>query len=327
MFDLIAMKFLKLESKNPYFNLAVEEYIFDNFSDSVFMLWQNEPTVVVGKNQNAYAEVDVEAADKHGVHIARRITGGGAVYHDLGNLNYTFIADGGDKTLNFEYFTSPIIKALASLGIKATLTGRNDIEIDGKKISGNAQCNRGGRVLHHGTLLFDSDLDFLAGILRVDKEKIESKAVKSVRSRVGNIKEYMPEGYTLSDFEALIKEYVITELAAEEIEIPECAKIIKLKERNESVEWLFPERSIISDYTLTKKKRFPFGSVELSLSIRNDFVMSARILGDYFECKDISILEKSLSGLRISEIRDRVESLSVGEYIFGMTPGDFSSLI
>ena len=326
MCTLIIMKFIKLDTKNPYINLAIEEYVFDKTTDSAFILWQNEPTVVIGKNQNAYAEVDVDKANAMGVHISRRITGGGAVYHDLGNLNYTFIADGEDKTLNFEYFTAPIIKALASLGVEAKLSGRNDIEIDGKKISGNAQCNRGGRVLHHGTLLFDSDLDFLSGILRVDKEKIESKAVKSVRARVGNIKDFLPREYTLSDFESLIRSYVISELSGEEIEAPDNVDIQKLAERNASFEWIFPERAMVSDYTLAKKKRFPFGTVELTLAIMNDLVKNVEISGDFFERTDVRELQNKICRIKLSELRSKISSLSVGDYIFGMTDDDFASL-
>jgi len=321
------MKFLNLYTKNPYLNLAIEEYMFDKFEDSVFILWQNEPTVVIGKNQNAYTEVDVSAANERGVHIARRITGGGAVYHDLGNLNYTFIADGEDKTLNFEYFTAPIIKALSSLGITATLSGRNDIEINGKKISGNAQCNRGGRVLHHGTLLFDSDLDILSGILRVDKEKIESKAVKSVRVRVGNIKEFLPSDYTLTDFVNLIKSYVLTELGAEEISAPLNSEILAFAERNASCEWLFPNRAMISDYRIKRKKRFPFGTVEISLLVANDLIKDAIITGDFFECADILELQDKLRGIKLAELGEKIPTLSVREYVYGMSDDDFSSLL
>ena len=182
------MKFLILDSRDPYFNLAVEEYLFLHEADDVFMLWQNENTVVVGKNQNAYAEIKMDVVRERGIKISRRITGGGAVYHDLGNVNYSFIStrrEGAD--IDFKYFTEPIIEALASMGIKAELSGRNDLEWEGKKISGSAQYRAGGRLLHHGTLLFDTDVDAMNAVLRADREKLAARAVASHKGRVENL--------------------------------------------------------------------------------------------------------------------------------------------
>ena len=185
---IYAMKFLTLKTTNPNINLATEEYLFTHCEDDIFMLWQNEPTVVIGKNQNAFAELNMDYIKNNNIHVVRRITGGGAVYHDLGNVNYTFISGKkGSVGIDFEYFTKPIIHALPSLGISAELSGRNDILIDGKKISGNAQHTSGNRVLHHGTLLFDSDLSVLSDALKVDEEKIKAKAIieKSTKNKDG----------------------------------------------------------------------------------------------------------------------------------------------
>ena len=152
------MKFLSLLTKNPYYNLAVEEYLFKTSDDSVIMLWQNEPTVVIGKNQNAFAELNLDYVREKGINIARRITGGGAVYHDEGNVNFSFIAKNSETNeLDFKSYTEPIIEALSKIGVKAMLSGRNDILVEDRKISGNAQYNADGRVLHHGTLLFSAD--------------------------------------------------------------------------------------------------------------------------------------------------------------------------
>ena len=204
------MKYIRLKTTDPHLNLAVEEYLFRHSGDDIFMLWQNEPTVVVGKNQNVYAEVNTEYAKERGINIVRRITGGGAVYHDLGNLNYTFItSETKAKALDYEYFTRPIIDALATLGVVATLSGRNDLEVDGKKFSGNAQFCADGRILHHGTLLFDTDVNELSAVLRVDKEKLEYKAVKSHKSRVTNLCDIIDKGIDLDGFIALIENFVI----------------------------------------------------------------------------------------------------------------------
>ena len=181
------MRLYILNDHNPYRNLATEEYLFETSDDDVMILWQNDPTVVIGKNQNAFAEINTDFTEKKGILIARRISGGGAVYHDLGNVNYTFISTKSKNEIDFKTFTLPIIEALAHLGISAELTGRNDIEVCGKKISGNAQHVKENKVLHHGTLLFNSDLGVLSSALNVDEEKIKTKAIKSARSRVINI--------------------------------------------------------------------------------------------------------------------------------------------
>ena len=203
------MKLLILKSKDPYLNLAIEEYLFRNTTDDIFMLWQNEPTVVIGKNQNVYAEINREYTKEHNIKIARRITGGGAVYHDLGNVNYTFISSRNKEGIDFKYFTAPIIDALKAIGVNAELSGRNDITVNCKKISGNAQYSTDTRTLHHGTLLFDSDLSVLSSALNVDEEKIRSKAISSTRSRVINIKDLILENYKTDEFIDIIKNHII----------------------------------------------------------------------------------------------------------------------
>jgi len=179
---------------DPRINLAVEEYALNYLDprEEYVILWQNEPTVVVGRNQNTVAEVNAPFIKERGIHVVRRLSGGGAVYHDFGNLNFTFIVDAQKEMVsNFEYFTRPVIQALASLGVEAEFSGRNDITIDGKKFSGNAQYWSKNRLLHHGTILFNSQLDVVQEALNVSADKLQSKGVKSVRSRVTNIYPYL----------------------------------------------------------------------------------------------------------------------------------------
>ena len=189
------MLYIRNETTNPFYNLAMEEYLFNlNDKTDYLLLWRNEPTIVIGKHQNTIEEINSDYVREKQIHIVRRITGGGAVYHDLGNLNYSLIIksdyEGG---YDFRKFTLPIVKALERLNIKAEQSGRNDITIDGKKFSGNAQFVSKGKLLHHGTLLFDSEMEELAKALKVSKDKIESKGIKSVRSRVTNIKEFLQD--------------------------------------------------------------------------------------------------------------------------------------
>ncbi|MDR2899607.1 MAG: lipoate--protein ligase family protein, partial [Clostridiales bacterium] len=179
-------------STDPAYNLALEEFLFLHRRPirDVFFLWQNEPTIVIGRHQNTFDEINREFVEANKVHVVRRNSGGGAVYHDLGNLNFSFLVDDTDGNrdggFRFDRFTQPVIRTLQQLGVDAENRGRNDIAIDGKKISGNAQFRNGGRLLHHGTILFDSNLENLSMALNFAPEKYVSRAVASIRSRVTN---------------------------------------------------------------------------------------------------------------------------------------------
>lgn len=321
------MKFLILHSTDPYLNLAIEEHLFRTEREDVFMLWQNEPTVVIGKNQNAYAEVELAYLKEQGIHLARRITGGGAVYHDLGNVNYTFISNSGQTGIDFAGFTAPVLEALASLGIHAELSGRNDLLVDGKKFSGNAQHSANGRTLHHGTLLFDSDLTVLSAALRPDEEKLKSKAVKSTRSRVTNLAPLLQKSATTGEFIALIADFVRQKYRPVEISAPMGEEVEQLRARNASHEWLYPERELLAGYTLAKKKRYPFGSVELLLEMHNDRIKTLTVCGDFFGNRPVEALAASLCGARLCEVSARLADMDVGEYIYGMSAEALTALI
>ncbi len=181
---------------DPRINLAIEEYALKNLdiNETYLLFYINEPSIIIGKNQNSIEEINTEYVESNGIHVVRRLSGGGAVYHDLGNLNYSFITkDDGNSFHNFRKFTEPVIAALNQMGVNAELSGRNDILAEGRKISGNAQFSTKGRMFTHGTLLFNSEMDHIVSALRVKKDKIESKGIKSVRSRVANISEFLSD--------------------------------------------------------------------------------------------------------------------------------------
>ena len=322
------MKYLRLDSLDPYLNLAIEEYLFESESDEVMMLWQNSPSVVVGKNQNIRAEVDIAALRSHGILPVRRITGGGAVYHDGGNINYTFISKRGEDGIDFATFSKPVIDALRGLGVTLTLSGRNDLCLpDGRKVSGNAQCARGDRLLHHGTLLFDSDLERLGAVLTPDEEKLKTKAVKSTRSRVANLRELLPHVGSAVELIDLIEKHIIDNMHPEVIAAPTGDKINALRERNGSEEWLFPASGISAKYSLTRKKRYPFGTVEAELSFLGERIGEARLFGDFFSAADISGLEELLRGKGKRELCEMLTDGFVLEHIHGMRAEELIELI
>ena len=192
---------------DPSMNLALEEYILRHLpaENDYLLFYINEPSIIIGKNQNTLEEINEEYVRENGIHITRRLSGGGAVYHDHGNLNYSFITkDDGESFRNYRKFTEPVIQALRAMGVEAELSGRNDIQVGERKISGNAQFSTRGRMFTHGTLLFQSDLSHVASALKVNPEKFKSKSTKSVRSRVANISEFLQEPMSVEQFRSTL---------------------------------------------------------------------------------------------------------------------------
>lgn len=285
------------DSNNPYFNLALEEYVVKNVPvESLFIIWQNSPVVVIGKNQNALAEVNMEFLEKENIALVRRISGGGAVYHDLGNLNFTFVAKKGQGVVfDFERFTNPIIKTLDKIGIKATHNGRNDITIDGKKFSGNAQFRYRDKVMHHGTILYNVNLENMVQALNVSEEKIVSKGIKSVRSRVTNICEHLAGNLAVEEFKELLVQNLKQEADIKqtyELSTIDLENIKKLQiEKYNSWVWNIGESP---DYNIIKKGKFEWRNIEFRFKIVGNMIETCKIYGDFFADQDIEILEKEL---------------------------------
>ncbi len=293
--ESIAVTIILNEHTDPYFNLASEEYLIDRTEGEVMMLWRNAPSVIIGKNQNAYAEINEPFVRTRGIKVVRRLTGGGAVFHDLGNVNYTCIVPReSGETLDFARFAMPVIGALRALGVPAEFSGRNDITIEGKKVSGNAQCVRNGKMMHHGTLLFRSDMTDLAGALNVDPEKIRSKGIKSVRARVGNIGDYLPDHDVLS-FKHYLETYFEGEKRGFTPEEEEAISRLR-DEKYATWEWNFGESK---EYSAVRKKYFPFGLVSVSVTATGGVITDCNISGDFFGVSDVSELAARLIGVRM----------------------------
>ena len=315
-------------SRDPYYNLACEEYLLRNSEEDIFMLWQNQPVVVIGRNQNLYAEVELSYTEPRGILTARRITGGGAVYHDDGNVNYSFITSREKaQALDFAYFTAPICKALATLGIRAELSGRNDLLAGGAKFSGNAQYATATRILHHGTLLFDSDLSVLAKTLKPAEEKLRSKAIASVRSRVTNLRPLLSADMTTGEFIEHLKHYVQSELGARMRAVDRTAVLASgLYDRNRSEDYICGRRE---SYPCQKRARCRGGMVTVLLEPQDGRIARIRLEGDYFGQRDIQEAEERLTGcpLEAAALQEAAAALPLSEYISGMEPEELAALI
>ena len=327
------MRYLESMSHDPRWNLALEQYLFDHAdrSQGYLMLWQNENTIVVGKYQNTVAEINNTFVREKEIRVVRRLSGGGAVYHDLGNLNFTFIVDANDaERINFRMFCEPIMRTLATFGVKAELSGRNDITVDGKKFSGNAQYLKEGRVMHHGTILFDTDSSIIGSALQVDREKLESKGVKSVVSRVTNLRAHLPEGTTLADFKARLVEELGKSDVMEPMTLDEAAlaRIEEIKgERYDTWEWNYGRSP---GYTDTRRRRIEgVGTVEAQLQMKNEEIRELRFYGDFFANGNVAELEEKLRGCRCEKeaLRQRLMGLDCGGYIRGLTAEDLVELL
>ena len=310
---------------DPHNNLALEQFVFDrlNREHSYFMLWQNNNAVIVGKHQNTLEEINAGYVKEQNIAVVRRLSGGGAVYHDLGNLNFTFITDADHtKGMEFSVFCEPICRALQTLGAPVEISGRNDMTVEGKKISGNAQYVKEDRVMHHGTILYDSDLFKLSQVLRPGEDKIESRGIKSVQSRVTNVRPYMKKDMDIGEFWAAIKDYMMNAFTMQEIFLkPEQnAAVEELREKIYS-QWSWNYGSS-PPFTVRKARRFEgCGKVEVLLDIgREGVIKNAAFFGDFFAKEDPVILGKMLVGhhLDSDELKTFLGSMDVGRFFRGL---------
>ena len=321
---------------DPYFNLALEEYFLKNDDDeSYFTLWQNYNTIVVGKYQNPLAEINREFVNANKIKVSRRLTGGGAVFHDLGNINFTFITpnNGAIEKLNFKKFTDPIIGALASIGVTAKSQGRNDLVIDGKKISGNSQYMTNKKVLHHGTLLFDSDLEKICDCLVPDQGKFDSNHVPSIKSRVTNIAHHLPAGKDLDVYsfgnlllDFMIKEYGIK--TSRPLTADETSKISRLRdEKYATWDWVYGSSP---DYNYEKSKKYEgVGTISFKAAVSEGRIENCRIYGDFFGSGDLSEVEKTIAGVRLryDDLNTALFSIDIKHFISNCDKEQLLSLI
>ncbi|MDN4606770.1 lipoate--protein ligase [Sporosarcina highlanderae] len=319
---------------DPHINLAIEEYVLKNMDvdkDSFLLFYINEPSIIIGKNQNTIEEINTEYVDANGIHVVRRLSGGGAVYHDLGNLNYSFITkDDGDSFRNFKKFTEPVIKALADMGVTAELLGRNDILVEGRKVSGNAQFATHGRMFTHGTLMFDTEIERVVSALKVRKDKIESKGIKSIRSRVANISEFIEEPMTIEEFRLSILNSIF--------EGEENIQYMELTEQDwENIHALSAERYGNWNWNYGKSpkfnvhftRRFPVGGIDVRLQVENGNIQDVNIYGDFFGVGEVQVVEDSLRNVQYDResISKALDGVDIPTVLGGITKEEFVNLI
>lgn len=328
------MKFISNNDiKDPMINLAMEEYVLREIptDDSYFLFYVNQPSIIIGKNQNTIEEINEPYIRENDIKVVRRVSGGGAVYHDEGNLNFSFITeDDGESFHNFRKFTQPIVDVLQEMGVNAALSGRNDLEIDGKKVSGNAMFTQKGRMFSHGTLMLDSDISEVQNALRVNKKKIESKGVKSVRGRVGNINDFMEEHLDIETFKQKIlesifggseniEEYVLTE--------EDWDKIYKLsEEKYQTWDWNFGKNP---KYNFDVSHKFDAGLLDVRLNVKKGRIEQAKIFGDFFGVGEVSVIEERLVDTEHNReaIDKALADVDISFYLGRITREDFLDLI
>ncbi|WP_079709125.1 lipoate--protein ligase [Paraliobacillus ryukyuensis] len=330
------MKFIDNEGiTDPHINLAIEEYILKNFGeeDTYLLFYINKPSIIIGKNQNTIEEINTKYVEEHGIDVVRRLSGGGAVYHDEGNLNFSFITkDDGDSFHNFAKFTQPVVDALQELGVPAELKGRNDLAAEGKKISGNAQFTTRGRMFSHGTLMYDSEIEHVVSALNVNAEKIKSKGIKSIRSRVSNISEFMDEKLSMQAFKEHILKYIfnvkdVKDVPRYQLTEQDWDNIHQLsKERYQQWDWNYGKSPA---FDIQKSHKFDAGLVDVRMDVSKGVIKDFKIYGDFFGIGDITELEQALVDTRYQRqaLEDALADIDVPHYLGKITKEQLIDLI
>ncbi|MBM7643841.1 lipoate-protein ligase A [Scopulibacillus daqui] len=314
-------------------NFAIEEYALTelDINETYLLFYSMTPTVIVGKNQNTVEEINMDYVRENNVTVCRRLSGGGAVYNDEGDLSFSFITkDDGSSFNNYKKFTEPVVRALRNMGVNAELLGRNDLLVDGKKISGNAQFSTRGRMFSHGTLMFDVNLDNVAKALNPDPEKYLSKGIKSVRSRVTNIRDHLKEDMDIHQFKEMLLQYIFEgEKGIPEYKLTEkdWKRIMEIAEkRYRNWDWVYGKSP---EFNVKQTKRFPSGKVDVRLEVKKGLIEQAAIFGDFFAVGDIHDIEKRLVGVKYKreDLMDALTDIDASYYLGKISKEEFVNML
>lgn len=315
------MKYLINNSTDPYFNLAFDEYCLENIpsEEPYFFLWRNRPAVIIGLNQNAYSEVNLDYLNSHGITLARRVTGGGAVYHDLQNMNYTIIGRNPSP--------QPMVDALRSLGVPAELTGRNDIFVEGRKVSGYARRVSHDQEIIHGTLMYDVDLDTLTHVLDTQGSKMQAKGISSVKSRVANLKEYLPQFKSLDELQAALQKILSAGDGQMPLSAEQVAEVRRQADEKFSTWDFIYGHSHEADFRC--KAKLSCGTVEADIRVDRGLIARLDFSGDFLFDTPAQELAAKMTGLRYApaEVKAFLATQPVSTYFRGATPDDLAALL
>ena len=324
--------YVETGTNDVYENLAAEYYIATESDfhektgcDTVFLFWNTTPTLVVGKFQNVYEEVNLPYAREHKINIIRRLSGGGTVYYDEGGFEFSFISNSKHIAIDFSEYMKPVVDALISLGLDAALSGRNDILIGGRKISGNAQYKTDGMTVHHGTLLFDVDPEKIVRSTQVADYKIIAKGIKSVRERVTNISEHLEKPLTPAQF----KEHMISSIVRDgmryEFTPSERERIEEIaNEKFRSWDCIYGKEP---KFSITKTAHFAGGHVQLSFDVEKGCIRDCAIHGDFFATADAESFKKALCGCKHekSAIVQALEKAGLGNAFYNISAEEIAT--
>ncbi len=321
------MKYIDVQYDCPFDNFALEEYLLlDAPEDSYLFFYIHKPAIIVGAHQNTIEEINEEYVREKKITIARRMSGGGAVYHDHGNLNFSFVKPGKRSDVNdFKAFTKPIVEVLRKLGVPAELHGRNDLVVDGKKISGNASCYKNGRILAHGTLLFKANMEELGNALCANEIKLRSKGVQSVRSRVANISDYLSQELAIEDLKQAIVQYfaenegVLPHVLSRDVE-----QQIKHRAQKHFSSWDW-NWGVSPTYNIRRIEKFPCGIVDIRITKKNDIIERAKIYGDFFTFQAVDELEDMLKNATWTKVglKEALSNVNIESYFASLNNDEF----
>lgn len=318
---------------DPRINLAIEEYALKylDIDESYLLFYINQPSIIIGKNQNTIEEINSDYVEENDIIVVRRLSGGGAVYHDLGNLNYSFITkDDGESFHNYKKFTEPVVEALKELGVNAELSGRNDLVVGERKISGNAQFATKGRMFSHGTLMLSSEIENVVSALKVKEDKIKSKGIKSIRSRVANISEFLSEPLTMEEFRQKLLEHIfggMENVQEYQWTDEDWKKIMEIsEERYQQWDWNYGKSP---KFNIQHSHRFPVGQIDVRLEVAKGKIEECKIFGDFFGVGDVEEIQKRLVGVRFSksELVNALKDVNISHYFGNITKEDFVNLL
>lgn len=335
------MKYVLMKSRDIRENLATEQYLMNNkeFNEPLVLFYIEGPCIIVGRNQNTLEEINHEYVEKNNIVVTRRFSGGGAVYQDLGNLCFSFVVNSDDNNFgDFKSFVQPIVDALKKMGAEsAEVSGRNDILVDGKKFSGNAMYTKNGKTFSHGTLSYDVDLDVLTDALKVNADKIQSKGIKSIRSRVTNLKSHLLPEYqnlTIEEFRNILLLKLFGKDSLEEIKdneyiiTPEDQKhITELEDKYyKNWDWVYGKSP---KFTVKQRKHFDMGTIDVRFNIENGLIQEAKIYGDFFGSQDASEISEALKDTKFdtADIKKVLDQFNLDEYFKGIDSAEILKLM